>query len=62
MVKLVVWGNNITSNLDPTFTEPCIHRPTLVKLEGDEQVESVVWASWACTIIKSGYHPESNYN
>lgn len=54
MVQLAVWGSNVGGNLssDPQ-KEIYIQTPDIVKRKTGEEVESIIWASWTSTILRS---------
>jgi hypothetical protein len=53
MVQLIVWGNNVAGNLTPVTDDHIyLEAPTIVKRNGEEQIETVIWTSWTCTIVK----------
>jgi len=48
LMQILVWGNNLTGNLDPHSDEPIISSPRYVLEE--LEVEEISWSSWACTV------------
>ena len=55
MVQVVVWGNNVSGNLGTlTGTDDgiTIRGPTIIPRDPGTEIDSIIWASWACTILQ----------